>query len=84
VDTIVLGCTHYSFLTQQIKNLVGDSIKLIDTSSAIAEQLQRVLTQENLQNNESGSIQYFTTGSIARMEAVINNLLGENVSICKL
>ncbi len=84
VDTIVLGCTHYSFLTRQIKNIVGDSIKLIDTSSAIAEQLLRVLTQEKLQNTEPGSIQYFTTGSIAPMEAVINNLLGGKVTICKL
>lgn len=29
-DTLVLGCTHYPFLTDTIKELVGEEIKLID------------------------------------------------------
>ncbi|MCU7938097.1 MAG: glutamate racemase [gamma proteobacterium symbiont of Bathyaustriella thionipta] len=82
VDTIVLGCTHYSFLSTQIRQIVGRSTQLIDTSYAIAEQLARVLEQENLTNqSRHGSIEYFTTGSIDNTQAAISSLLGYKVAI---
>jgi glutamate racemase len=82
VDTIVLGCTHYSFLITQIKKIMGPSIQLVDTSYAIAEQLKRVLEQENSKNRAvSGSINYYTTGSIDNTKSTINSLLGYEVSV---
>jgi glutamate racemase len=42
-DTLVLGCTHYPFLDQAIRSIVGDRVALIDTSVAIARQLERQL-----------------------------------------
>ncbi len=47
-DTLVLGCTHYPFLDATIRDIVGDRLALIDTSVAIARQLQRVLEQQGL------------------------------------
>lgn len=47
-DTLVLGCTHYPFLDAAIRDLVGDRLTLIDTSVAIARQLERVLDQNGL------------------------------------
>ena len=40
-DTLVLGCTHYPFLDAAIRDIVGDRLMLIDTSVAIARQLER-------------------------------------------
>ncbi len=37
VDTVVLGCTHYAFVAPQISALLGGSITLIDTATAVAE-----------------------------------------------
>jgi glutamate racemase len=42
-DTLVLGCTHYPFLDQAIRSIAGDRLALIDTSVAIARQLERQL-----------------------------------------
>lgn len=85
VDTIVLGCTHYSFLITQIKKIMGPSIQLVDTSYAIAEQLERVLEQEKSKNKAvSGSINYYTTGSIDNIKSTINSLLGYEVSVGRL
>ncbi|NOQ78025.1 MAG: glutamate racemase [Gammaproteobacteria bacterium] len=82
VDTIVLGCTHYSFLITQIKKIMGPSIQLVDTSYAIAEQLKRVLEQESSKNKAvSGSINYYTTGSIDNTKSTINSLLGYDVTV---
>jgi glutamate racemase len=47
-DTLVLGCTHYPFFDATIRDLVGDRLTLIDTSVAIARQLERVLDQHGL------------------------------------
>lgn len=47
-DTLVLGCTHYLFLTDVIRRIIGTEMHLIDTSSAIARQLQHKLKEHHL------------------------------------
>jgi glutamate racemase len=47
-DTLVLGCTHYPFLDAAIRDIVGERMTLIDTSIAIARQVERVLDQNTL------------------------------------
>ncbi|PIV92140.1 MAG: glutamate racemase, partial [Gallionellales bacterium CG17_big_fil_post_rev_8_21_14_2_50_54_146] len=37
-DTLILGCTHYPFLSPLIRAVVGDNIALIDTGAAVARQ----------------------------------------------
>ena len=40
-DTLVLGCTHYPFLSETVRDLIGERMTLIDTGVAVARQLQR-------------------------------------------
>lgn len=47
-DTLVLGCTHYPFLDAAIRDIAGEQLTLIDTSIAIAQQLERVLGRHAL------------------------------------
>ena len=47
-DCIVLGCTHYPYLIPQIKKIVGNNIKIIDSGEAVARQTKNVLKQNNL------------------------------------
>lgn len=47
-DTIILGCTHYPFLKPLLREMIPESISLIDTGGAVARQLQRLLTQSDL------------------------------------
>lgn len=48
VDTLVLGCTHYPFLTNSISKLVGPQITIVETATAVAQQLQRQLQQQQV------------------------------------
>ena len=43
VETIVLGCTHYPLLIPLLKQLLPDSIQLIDPALGVARQLDAVL-----------------------------------------
>jgi len=47
-DTLVLGCTHYPFLEQAIRRIAGEYLTVIDTASAVARQLERLLSGRQL------------------------------------
>ena len=47
IDTLVLGCTHYPFLINTIEQILPSSVKVIDNSQAIANQIKRLLEKEN-------------------------------------
>ncbi len=47
-DTIVLGCTHYPFVAEAIRRVVGGDVTLIDTGSAVAKQLENRLREAGL------------------------------------
>lgn len=52
-ETIVLGCTHYPFLSPHLKEyLNNDNIKLIDGSYGTSMELKRQLKEKNLLRNE--------------------------------
>ncbi len=48
VDTIILGCTHYPILIDTIKEVVGDSIHLVDPAHAVAKEVKSFLEKNNL------------------------------------
>lgn len=55
-DRIVLGCTHYPFLTDTIAEVVGDrAVEIIDPAPAVARRAEWLLDQNNLRA-ESGSV----------------------------
>ncbi|MEG6511092.1 glutamate racemase [Desulforamulus ruminis] len=86
-DTIVLGCTHYPFLRPLIEELAGPEIAVIDTGLAVARQVSRVLTENNLasQENRPGKEQFYTSGDQTRVSHVIRSLwLTDNVSVEKI
>ena len=42
IDRLVLGCTHYPFLMDQIRALLPDHVEVIDPAPAVARQVARV------------------------------------------
>ena len=49
VDALILGCTHYPFLLKEIRRITGDAIEILETGRPVAQQLKRVLKQNNLE-----------------------------------
>ena len=43
VDSIVLGCTHYPLLVPLLRQLLPESVKIIDPAIGVARQLDAVL-----------------------------------------
>lgn len=42
IDTLVLGCTHFPFLSEVIRRLAGPNVHVIDTGESVAAQTLRV------------------------------------------
>lgn len=43
VDTLVLGCTHYPFVAEQLRASTGAEVHYIDTGAPVAQQTRRLL-----------------------------------------
>lgn len=63
-DTLVLGCTHYPFLKDMIKQVTRNRLVIIDPSDAVAAQTRRILMECDLmsENSQTPLLSFFTTG----------------------
>ena len=69
VDAVVLGCTHYVFLKDMIRDLLPETIAITDGNAGTARQLRRVLEREGLLNDEGpGSVELETSGTKEQLE----------------
>jgi glutamate racemase len=46
IDYLVLGCSHYPYLIPQIKKIIPEHIKIIDSGEAVARQTQHILKEK--------------------------------------
>jgi glutamate racemase len=81
-DTIVLGCTHYTFLAPLVKAVAGPSVAVIDPAPAVARELRRRLTKSDLlaAGGRPASVRLFSTGS-PRVAVVIARLWGQPAEV---
>lgn len=49
-DTLILGCTHYPFLLEQIRDITGEYMNILETGKPVAAQLERILNHNHLKN----------------------------------
>jgi glutamate racemase len=63
IDNIVMGCTHFPFVTPLIQVITGPSVHIIDPAPAIARQTHRLLKKNNLLNPaaERGQTHFYTS-----------------------
>src|SRR5258708_19285848 len=47
IDALALGCTHFPFLEEQMRRILDPKVQLLDSGSAIARQVRRVLEHNN-------------------------------------
>lgn len=85
-DTIVLGCTHYPFLDDVIRDVAGPSVTVIDSAIPVARELRRRLQVSGLLAvaDRRGTTRFWTTGSIDHVRGVIGQLWDGDVEVRSL
>lgn len=83
VDAIVLGCTHYPFLTPTIQRIAGEGVRVIDSSMGVALQTKRVLDGKGMARKDEhvGKLLVYTSGDPAIFGPVVQRLVGEDVAV---
>lgn len=70
-DTLILGCTHYPLLRNEIAEVIGENKKIVDPADQVAQYTYNILKRDNLLNGEnSAKHTYFTTGDAENFEKI--------------
>ncbi len=85
-DTLILGCTHYPFLSPLIAEIAGPAVALVDTGEAVARQLQRRVLEELPARNspKAASALFFTSGNADQASGIMSTLSRQEVVAHKL
>lgn len=86
IDTLVLGCTHYPLLKDTIARVMGQSVRLIDSAEAIAEEVGRVLVEGGIANTSgrNAARDFFVTDSPERFVTVGKRFFGVGLDVAEL
>jgi glutamate racemase len=52
IDTLILGCTHYPILEKSIQNVMGNSVRLVDSGRALVEKLRFIFPSHPAEKSE--------------------------------
>lgn len=76
IDHLVLGCTHYPYLIPQIKNIVGEQVKIIDSGEAVARQTKSVLEKYSLLSTSKkiSQHQFYTNSDKTVLERILQDV----------
>ena len=80
IDTLVLGCTHYPFAGEHLRELLGPHIQFLDTGAPVARQTRLRLAEAVTHADGStppaaGKVRLFTTGQPSALQAAAQRWL---------
>ena len=80
-DHIVLGCTHYPFLTETIAKIVDGRAAIVNPAPAVARQAQRVLLELRSRTGKKepagkGLSTFFSTGEDTVLRQLVRQIAG--------
>jgi len=79
IDTLILGCTHCSFLKKVISEIIGQEVILIDPAVSTSLILKEILSQKGILK-EIGKCEenYYTTGWPEKVERIAEIILNNH------
>lgn len=85
-DTLVLGCTHYAFLTPVIREVVGDGVAILDPAPAVARELRRRLDEAGLLTDaeavaDRDAVAFWSSGDLDAATRVIGQLWAPDTAV---
>ena len=86
LDSLILGCTHYPFLHDQIQRVMGRKVKILDSPKIVAEKLEDYLLRHpeiETKLGKSGKKNFYTTDDAGRFKNFGENFLGRKISEVK-
>jgi glutamate racemase len=75
-DTLVLGCTHYPFVSDLIADVAGANVTIVDPAAAVARELRRRLVERSLvtERTAPGRLSVWSSGSTEALVVLLERL----------
>ncbi len=83
IDTLILGCSHYPLIFQQIKKRLPAGVNIIHTENSISERLRSVMTKFTTTppHGSNPANEFFTTGNPSSCAKSFSRILQEEISV---
>lgn len=78
VDTLLLSCTHYPFIKEEIENAMGEQVFVADPAESTAAAVKQRLEEEDLLNSGSGGSIICCTADEERVKRLAGRMLGND------
>jgi len=74
IDYLVLGCSHYPYLIPQLRKIIPNHIKIIDSGEAVAKQTQHILKEKvGLRTEGVGRPLFYSNGNTTVLRELLDN-----------
>lgn len=83
IETLILGCTHYPLLIDEIRQYYGNRVRVIDSPSIVANQLKMILDQHHLLNDSSHRAEYhfYLSDLTKNFEKISKKFFGKTIEL---
>ncbi len=84
IDSLILGCTHYPIIRNQISRFFNFEVYVHDTAQIVAQAVQQFLSENDLLSPQSsGSSQFYVSDHTPYFEVIANMFFNEKISLEK-
>jgi len=84
IDTLILGCTHYPIIRNQISRFLNFEVNVLDTARIVALSVQELLaSKELLVTKRSGDNHFYVSDHTPYFEVIANIFFNEKISLQK-
>ena len=87
VDTVILGCTHYGLIADDIKRYFGKNVIVLDSGKIVAEKFAEYLQRHpeyEAKLSKKGSRTFLTTELTEQVEPLVKKFLNKTVPVTRV
>ena len=86
IDAIILGCTHYPIISNQINQYFSNEIDIIDTGQSVSKEVESFIGRSDKnQKEENPSIKILSTDITTNFHKMVRSILNiDNIKVDKI
>ena len=89
IDTLILGCTHYPLLRSTVREIMGESVNLVNPAYETAVELRRLLAEQGIANdgkapNQEEKYQFYVSDAAEKFMQFANSILPYDIERTQL
>ena len=83
IETLILGCTHYPLLIDEIKQYYGSRVRVIDSPNIVVNRLKDILEEKNLanKNNSNPKYHFYLSDLTKNFEKISKKFFGKSIDL---